>query len=124
MADDNEGDSPDRALRRFLEVVNDEAATNTRFRNRLLFAIGGPVIFAGQEDLATVDPVELAVRYDEKTFQRIYNTMTAAELRAVLKAPPNPPLASASDVQGKAKPALLVMLWSRARDRAEEKGRL
>jgi hypothetical protein len=50
--------------------------------------------------------------------------MTAIELKGVLKAPPKPPLASASDVQGKAKPALLAMLWSRARDRAEEKGRL
>ena len=124
MTTDSEGESPDQALRRFLEVVADEAATNTRFRNRLLLAIGGPIIFAGQEDIATVDPVELAVRYDETTFKRIYNTMSAIELKAILKAPPKPPLASANDVQGKAKPALLTMLWSRARDRAEEKGRL
>lgn len=116
--------SPDQALRRFLETVADEAATNVGFRNRLLLAIGSPVVFAGQEDIATVNPVELAVRYDEATFKRIYNTMSAAELKAVLKAPPKPALASASDLTGKAKPALLAMLWNRAHDRAEEKGRI
>lgn len=121
---DTEITSPDIALRRFLEVVADEAAVNTTFRNRLLLATGARVLFAGEEDIATVDPVELAVRYDETTFKRIYSAMSPAQLKGILKARPHPAFATASDVQGQAKPALLEMLWSRARSRAEEKGRL
>jgi hypothetical protein len=121
---DQNATSPDQALRNFLEVIADEAAVNTAFRNRLLMATGATVVFAGEEDLSTVDPVELVVRYDEATFRRIYNALSATQLKAVLQSRPNPALATSTDVRQKRKPDLLDMLWERARDRAEEKGRL
>lgn len=114
--------SPNVALRRFLDVVADEADLNAAFRNRLLLALNVPVIFEGQDDLATVHPVELAVRYDEHTFKRIYSQLKGPALKRVLI---DHNLASTAEAgaRGIRPPQQIELLWERARDRAEEDGR-
>jgi len=114
--------SPNSALRRFLDVVADEADMNAAFRNRLLLALGVPVIFEGQDDLASVHPAELAVRYDEHTFKRIYGQLKGPALKKILT---QHNLASAVEAGAKGiKPTAQVeLLWDRARLRAEEDGR-
>lgn len=114
--------SPNVALRRFLDVVADEADLNAAFRNRLLLALNVPVIFEGQDDLATVHPVELAVRYDEHTFKRIYSQLKGPALKRVLI---DHNLASTAEAgaRGIKPPQQIELLWERARDRAEEDGR-
>lgn len=115
--------SPNAALRRFLDAVADEADMNAEFRNRLLLALDVPVIFEGQDDLATVHPVELVVRYDEHTFKRIYGTLKSAALKKILV---ERNLASAVEAGAKGikGPQQIELLWERARGRAEEDGRL
>ncbi|WP_273185505.1 hypothetical protein [Hyphomonas adhaerens] len=119
--------SPEQALRRFLAVVADEADMNSGFRNRLLLSLGTPVFFEGQDDLSTVDPVELIVRYDTDTFRRIYSSLKAPALQKILR---ETGLASKEDMvfpkgtKAAQKVELLVnMLLDRASDRAEERGR-
>ena len=115
--------SPDVALRRFLDVVADEATLNSAFRNRLLFAIGAPIMFEGSEDIATISPVEIAVRYEEDAFKRIYGTLKAPALKKLLV---SFNLATTTDVgaKGMKVPEFIELLWTRARSRAEEDGRL
>ena len=115
--------SPNAALRRFLDAVADEADMNPGFRNRLLLALDVPVIFEGQDDLATVHPLELAVRYDEHTFKRIYGQLKSAALKKILV---ERNLASAAEAGAKGikAPQQIELLWERARGRAEEDGRL
>ena len=114
--------SPNVALRRFLDVVADEADMNAAFRNRLILALGVPVIFEGQDDLASVHPVELAVRYDEHTFKRIYGNLKGAALKKLLVAHK---LASAAEAGAKGIKVgdQVELLWERARLKAEEDGR-
>lgn len=115
--------SPNASLRAFLEVIADEADMNAAFRNRLLLAIGVPIIFEGQDDLATVHPAELAVRYDEHTFKRIYGNLKGAALKKILTS-----FNLASTVEAGAKGIRVgdqvQLLWERARGRAEEDERL
>lgn len=114
--------SPNASLRRFLDVIADEANMNAEFRNRLLLAIGVPVMFEGQDDLATVHPAELAVRYDEHTFKRIYGNLKGAALKKLLV---SHNLASAAEAGAKGIKVgdQVQLLWERARIRAEEDGR-
>jgi len=115
--------SPNVALRRFLDVVAEEADMNAAFRNRLLLALGVAVIFEGQDDLATVHPAELAVRYDEHTFKRIYEQLRGPALKKLLV---THNLASAAEAgaRGIRVPEQVQLLWERARIRAEEDGRI
>lgn len=114
--------SPDVALRAFLDVIASEAETNATFRNKLLTAIGAQIIFEGEDDIATADPVLLSVRYSEDAFRRIWGVLKAADLKALLVAKG---LASKEDVKPLKKvPELLAVLWSRARERAEELGKI
>lgn len=114
--------SPDVALRAFLDVVASEAEINAAFRNRLLAAIGAKVIFEGEDDIATADPVSLSVRYSEDAFRRIWGILKPADLKALLVAKG---LASKEDVKPlKKAPELLGLLWSRSREKAEELGRV
>jgi hypothetical protein len=114
--------SPNAALRRFLDAVADEADMNAAFRNRLLLALGVPVIFEGQDDLASVHPVELAVRYDEHTFKRIYGQLKGPALKKILV---DHKLASAAEAGAKGikPPAQVELLWERACLKADEDGR-
>jgi hypothetical protein len=112
--------APDRALRKFLDVVADEAAANVAFRNRLLMALGTPVIFEGEEDVMGIDPVDLSTRRGEDSFRRIYGTLAVPQLKVVLG---TAELATKADVKGLKKPELIDMLWTRARDKAEARGR-
>lgn len=114
--------SPNASLRRFLEVIAEEADMNAAFRNRLLLAIGVPVMFEGQDDLTTVHPVELAVRYDEHTFKRIYSQLRGPALKKLLV---GYNLASAPEAGGRGITVAdqIQLLWERARIRAEEDGR-
>lgn len=114
--------SPNAALRRFLDVVANEADMNADFRNKLLFALKVPVIIEGQDDLASVHPVELAVRYDEHTFKRIYGQLKGPALKKILV---DHGLASAAEAGAKGikPPAQVELLWDRARLKAEEDGR-
>lgn len=115
--------SPNVALRRFLDAVAEEADMNAAFRNRLLLALGVAVIFEGQDDLATVHPAELAVRYDEHTFKRIYGQLRGPALKKLLL---THSLASAAEAgaRGIKVPEQVQLLWERARIRAEEDGRI
>lgn len=114
--------SPNAALRRLLNVVADEADMNAAFRNRLLLALNVPVIFEGEDDLASLHPAELAVRYDEHTFKRIYGQLKGPALKKILT---QHNLASAAEAGAKGikPPAQVELLWERARDRAEEDAR-
>ncbi|MCA8898300.1 MAG: hypothetical protein R3C00_04020 [Hyphomonas sp.] len=118
--------SPDQALKRFLAVVAEEADMNAGFRNRLLLALGVPVLFEGQDDIMSISPVELVVRYDQDTFRRIYATLKPPALQKVLK---ESGLATKDDLafpkSMKAPEKLdrmLDMLFERASDRASERG--
>lgn len=115
--------SPNIALRRFLDAVADEADMNESFRNRLVLALGSPVIFEGQDDLVSVHPVELVVRYDEHTFKRIYSQLKGPALKKLLT---QHNLASSAEAGAKGIKASqqVELLWERARNRAEEDGRL
>lgn len=120
--------SPDEALRRFLRVIADEADHNQSFRNRLLLAVQTPILIEGQDDIASLQPQELAARYDETTFKRIYTQLKAAGITKVLK---NNDLATADDLRfpprttaAKKLEMLLDMLWRRAHSRAREEGRI
>lgn len=115
--------SPNAALRRFLDVVAQEADMNAAFRNRLLLALDVPVIFEGQDDLASVHPVELVTRYDEHTFKRIYGQLKGPALKKLLV---EHGLASTAEAGAKGikPPQQIELLWERARLRAEEDGRL
>ena len=115
--------SPNVALRRFLDAVAEEADMNAAFRNRLLLALGVAVIFEGQDDLATVHPAELAVRYDEHTFKRIYGQLRGPALKKLFL---THSLASAAEAgaRGIKVPEQVQLLWERARIRAEEDGRI
>ena len=115
--------SPNAALRRFLDVVANEADMNADFRNKLLFALKVPVIIEGQDDLASVHPVELAVRYDEHTFKRIYGQLKGPALKKILV---EHELASSAEAgaRGIRPPAQVELLWDRARLKAEEDGQL
>ena len=115
--------SPNAALRRFLDVVANEADMNADFRNKLLFALKVPVIIEGQDDLASVHPVELAVRYDEHTFKRIYGQLKGPALKKILV---EHELASSAEAGAKGirPPAQVELLWDRARLKAEEDGQL
>lgn len=114
--------SPNASLRRFLDVIAEEANMNAAFRNRLLLAIGMPVMFEGQDDLATIHPVELAVRYDEHTFKRIYSQLRGPALKKILIMHK---LASAPEAGGRGITVAdqVQLLWERARIKAEEDGR-
>lgn len=114
--------SPNTALRRFLDVVAQEADMNAAFRNRLLLALDVPVIFEGQDDLASVHPVELVTRYDEHTFKRIYSQLKGPALKKLLV---EHGLASTAEAGAKGikPPQQIELLWERARLKAEEDGR-
>jgi hypothetical protein len=112
--------SPDVALRRFLEVIANEAAANTGFRNRLLQAVGVKVVFEGEDDIATADPVDLAQRYSEDAFKRIYGILKAPDLQSLMI---GRGLATKDTFPVKPKkrvPELLALLWETARERADE----
>lgn len=115
--------SPNFALRRFLDVVAEEADMNAAFRNRLLLALGVPVIFEGQDDLASVHPAEIAARYDEHTFKRIYGNLKGPALKKILT---SFNLASAAEAGAKGikVPEQVELLWKRAHIRAQEDGRV
>lgn len=118
--------SPDQALRRFLAVVAEEADMNSGFRNRLLLALGTPILFEGQDDLISVNPVELVIRYDADTFKRIYSSLKAPALQKVLK---ESGLATKDDLTfpkgikaADKVDRMLDMLFDRSKDRAAELG--
>lgn len=77
-----------------------------------------PVIFEGQDDLGSVHPADLAVRYDEHTFERIYSQLKGAALKKILV---QHMLASAAEAgaNGIEPPAQVELLWERARLKAE-----
>ena len=114
--------SPDQALKRFLAVVAEEADMNAGFRNRLLLALGVPVLFEGQDDIMSISPVELVVRYDQDTFRRIYATLKPPALQKVLK---ESGLATKDDLAfPKSMKALDAVADHLARDRLVERRRV
>jgi hypothetical protein len=121
MSQEKDALRPDQALRRFLDAVADEAAANHEFRNRLLFALGTPILFQGEEDIKTLDPVEMCGRKSEDEFVALYSSLTAAQIKRILT---THSLATTTDLRGvTAKDVLAAMLWKRARNRATERGR-
>jgi hypothetical protein len=103
--------SPDQALRRLLDVIADEASENAAFRNRLLLALGTPIRFEGEEDIATMRPQDMVRLYDAEKFKRIYGQLNAAGLKRLIT---SNNLGSTSDLRGLRAPALLDLLWDRA----------
>ncbi|MEL6474742.1 MAG: hypothetical protein AAFQ21_11715 [Pseudomonadota bacterium] len=118
--------TPDQALRKFFQVVMDEADHNASFRNRIALSLGFTIHIEGEEDLASMDPSEISQRYEEDAFKRIYGALKAPALAKLIK---SHGLATADDLRfprGTRAPEKLErtldMLWERARDRADEMG--
>lgn len=110
----------DLAIEAFLQAIKDAAAEIPEFRSRLVDALGFTVLFEGAEQYQGANPATQAARWSEDAFKRIWAGATAAELKKVLK---DRGLASVDDLRGKAKPALLTLLYRRALAQAEETGK-
>ena len=119
MSESEEPITPEVALGRFLTAIKNIADVDPQFRNQLIFAIGVPVIFAGENDLTTIEPHVVAARKDELAFRAIYSALSAPKLRSILT---KSKLATTVDLRGKAVGDMVDMLWARARERAEERG--
>jgi hypothetical protein len=105
----------EEALHRFLEAVEQEAKVNPAFKLRLVNAMGVQVVFSGEEDLEKVSARDLARRYDEATFRRLYGGLKPAQIKTILLAEPFA-LATREDLKGKTgKPALIDLLVARAK---------
>ena len=75
---------PATALNQLFQVVREEALANPRFARRLLDSVGCTVIFRGDEALAAVDPLLVAMHGHEE-FRRTFVSMTVANVKRVGK---------------------------------------
>ncbi|MEM6666607.1 MAG: hypothetical protein AAF638_09405 [Pseudomonadota bacterium] len=104
-------------LDRFFDAVREEARTNPTFSARLVEALGGEVVFSGDDKLALLNPLKLAAKGQTELLTAI-SGLSAGELKAVLKANN---LASPVDVRGKDQSALETMLIERSMARLSER---
>lgn len=113
-----EGLSPTDYLDRAFEVIREEARDNPAFAARLVKALGGEVVFPNSAKREVLNPVAVAAAETEAAMRDIYASLSAVELRGVLR---DFNLASSVDVRGLDGPGLLDMLVRRARAKAGER---
>jgi uncharacterized protein YbcC (UPF0753/DUF2309 family) len=107
---------PAEALNGFFRVVREEALNNPRFASRLLDAVGYTVEFRGDEALAAVDPMLVAMRGPEE-FRRTFLSMTAAKLKKIGK---DFSLVESHETARKSVAQLVDLLWERASERLHD----
>ena len=105
-------------LDRAFEVIREEARDNPAFAARLVKALGGEVVFANAAKREVLNPLAVAAGETEAAMRDIYASLSAAELRGVLR---DHNLASSVDVRGLDGPELLEMLVRRARAKSGER---
>jgi hypothetical protein len=106
------------ALDRFLEELRREFRANPEFAHRVVRALGASVTFESELAARLVNVRELAASGDEAGFHATLGRLSFAELKAVAK---ESNLATSVDMKGLSQPALLALLYSRARDKASER---
>jgi hypothetical protein len=107
---------PAEALNGLFRVVREEALGNPKFARRLLEAVGYTVEFRGNEALAAVDPVLVAMRGAEE-FRKTFLSMKAADIKKIGK---TFSLMENHETAGKTVGALVELLWKRARERVDD----
>lgn len=104
------------ALDGFFQVVRQEALANPVFARRLLEALGCTVEFRGEEALAAVDPVLVAVRGADE-FRRTFLSMKAKD---IAKIGHEAGLVEKDEIRGKKIGPLVDLLWERASERMRD----
>jgi hypothetical protein len=104
------------ALDGLFKVVREEALSNPKFASRLLEAVGCTVEFRGEEALAAVDPVLVAMRGLEE-FRRTFLSMSVAELKKIGK---SFSLMESHETARKTVGQLVDLLWERASERLRD----
>ncbi|MEM1087992.1 MAG: hypothetical protein AAGH90_09685 [Pseudomonadota bacterium] len=107
------------ALNRFLQTVKDAAAEDPGLSTRLIEALGVTVLYEGDEQFEGANPVSQAKRWSPEAFKRIWGTAKVGQIKAALK---DHELATATDMKGKKKAALIDLLYKRAEARSRETG--
>lgn len=107
-------------LDRFFDVVREEARSNPTFSARLVEALGGDVVFPGDDRVALLNPLKLAAK-GEAHLRDALDGLKLSELKAVLKAHN---LATAVDMRGLSVEQLTAMLVERALTRLSERSDL
>lgn len=107
---------PAEALDSLFQVVREEALSNPRFARRLLVAVGHTVQFRGEEALATVDPMLVAMQ-GVAEFRRTFLSMTARDLKRIGK---TFSLMETHETARKPVGALVDLLWERAKERVHD----
>ncbi len=116
MIDIHRSVGPAEALDRLFQVVREEALANPRFGRRLLEAVGQTVLYRGEEAIAAIDPVLVAMRGFEE-FRATFLSMKAAEIKKVGKASG---LLVGTDRLPNTVGALVDLLWDRASQRLHD----
>jgi hypothetical protein len=107
---------PAEAFNGLFKVVREEALSNPMFARRLLEAVGCIVEFRGEEALAAVDPVLVAMRGPEE-FRRTFLSMKAADLKKIGK---TFSLMESHETARKSAGQLVDLLWERASERVRD----
>lgn len=104
------------ALDRLFQVVREEALANPKFARRMLDAVGVTVEFRGEESLAAMDPLLVALRGPEE-FRRTFLSMKAKD---VSKIGLDFNLIEKEETRGKKIGVLVDLLWERASERMRD----
>jgi|RhiMetdeSRZDD1v2_1073273.scaffolds.fasta_scaffold2801737_1 hypothetical protein len=104
------------ALDTLFQIVREEALSNSKFARRLLDAVGYTVEFRGEEALAALDPVLVAMRGPEE-FRRTFLSMPAKDLKKIGK---DFNLIESHETAKKTVPQLVDLLWERASERMRD----
>jgi hypothetical protein len=107
---------PAEALDSLFQVIREEAMSNPKFARRLLDAVGFTVEFRGEEALASVDPLLVAMHGLEE-FRRTFSSMKAKD---VSKVGIEFNLIEKEEAKGKKIGALVDLLWDRASERMRD----
>lgn len=121
--DPNEVIDPTQALDEFFKIIREEAAANPQFSRRLVEAVGYKVIFRGDDAIATVDPVLVAMR-GLAEFRATFETMSTKDIQKIgeahglLERPVRPP--RGVRVVQPTLSELIALLWDRAQQRKHD----
>lgn len=107
---------PAEALDRVFRVIREEALANPTFGRRLLEAAGVTVTYRGEEAIAAVDPVLVALAGHEE-FRRTFLSMKAAELKKIGEATG---ILHKKERLPKSATELVDLLWDRAQQRIRD----
>ena len=105
-----------QALDALFQIVREEALSNPVFARRLLVAVGHEVVFRGEEALAAVDPLLVALSGAEE-FRRTFLSMSMRDLKKIgrefnLFDPPETTRKTVAQV--------VELLWERASERKRD----